>query len=115
MNYSYSDCCGSISLRVVYWPRGRVWGGSSSLNAMCYVRGHAYDYDRWADEGAEGWQYANCLPYFKKAETYDNCKGASDPYRGHEGPLYVTRGACDNPLHQAFLKVSVLSRILRIP
>ncbi|KAF8360545.1 hypothetical protein PRIPAC_87468, partial [Pristionchus pacificus] len=90
--------------RVVYWPRGRVWGGSSSLNAMCYVRGHAYDYDRWADEGAEGWQYANCLPYFKKAETYDNCKGASDPYRGHEGPLYVTRGACDNPLHQAFLK-----------
>ena len=54
----------------MYWPRGRVWGGSSALNAMVYIRGHAYDYDRWEKEGADGWSYANCLPYFKKAQTH---------------------------------------------
>lgn len=51
--------------RVMYWPRGRVWGGSSALNAMVYIRGHARDYDRWVTEGADGWSYAECLPYFK--------------------------------------------------
>ena len=57
--------------RKIYWPRGRVWGGSSSLNAMLYVRGHAFDYDRWESEGAIGWSYADCLPYFKKAQTHE--------------------------------------------
>ena len=57
--------------RVLYWPRGRVWGGSSALNAMVYVRGHASDYDRWQDEGADGWSYADCLPYFKKSQTHE--------------------------------------------
>ena len=55
----------------MYCPRGRVWGGSSSLNAMVYIRGHALDYDRWESEGAKGWSYADCLPYFKKAQTHE--------------------------------------------
>uniref|UniRef100_A0A914DDU6 Glucose-methanol-choline oxidoreductase N-terminal domain-containing protein n=1 Tax=Acrobeloides nanus TaxID=290746 RepID=A0A914DDU6_9BILA len=90
--------------RVIYWPRGRVWGGSSALNAMVYVRGHPYDYDRWEKEGATNWSYKHCLPYFKKAETYELSTGPSDPYRGHDGPLHVTQGKCENPLHQAFIK-----------
>ena len=49
----------------MYWPRGRVWGGSSALNAMVYIRGNALDYDRWEREGAINWSYAHCLPYFK--------------------------------------------------
>ena len=57
--------------RRIYQPRGKVWGGSSSLNAMVYVRGHAYDYDRWEKEGAEGWSYADCLPYFRKSQTHE--------------------------------------------
>ncbi|KXJ05253.1 Choline dehydrogenase, mitochondrial, partial [Exaiptasia diaphana] len=62
--------------RVMYCPRGRVWGGSSSLNAMVYIRGHALDYDRWESEGAKGWSYADCLPYFKKAQTHELGKDA---------------------------------------
>lgn len=57
--------------RVLYWPRGRVWGGSSSLNAMVYIRGHAEDYNRWQTEGAEGWDYEHCLPYFRKAQCHE--------------------------------------------
>lgn len=57
--------------RVMYWPRGRVWGGSSSLNAMVYIRGHAEDYNRWQREGAEGWAYERCLPYFRKAQCHE--------------------------------------------
>src|SRR5919199_206293 len=88
--------------RRLYWPRGRVLGGSSSLNAMVYVRGHALDYDRWAfEEGAEGWSYADVLPYFKRAETYSE---GGDAYRGDSGPLYVTRGKGTNPLFDAWLK-----------
>ena len=60
------NCAG----RTMYWPRGRVWGGSSSLNAMVYIRGHAGDFDRWERQGAEGWNYFACLPYFKKAQTH---------------------------------------------
>ena len=75
--------------RRLYWPRGRVLGGSSSLNAMVYIRGHALDYDRWVEEGAAGWSYAEVLPYFKRAETFS---GGGDDYRGDCGPLHVTRG-----------------------
>lgn len=57
--------------RVMYWPRGRVWGGSSSLNAMVYIRGHAEDYNRWQREGADGWDYDHCLPYFRKAQCHE--------------------------------------------
>ncbi len=93
--------------RTLYWPRGRVLGGSSSLNAMCYVRGHALDYDRWQDEGAEGWSYADCLPYFRRAETandgVETYKGAHT-YRGKDGPLQVTTGPAKNPLFKAFVE-----------
>ena len=68
--------------RQMYWPRGRVLGGSSSLNAMVYIRGHALDYDNWEDMGAEGWNYQNCLPYFKKAQTHELGEGE---YRGGSG------------------------------
>uniref|UniRef100_A0A914GQK2 Glucose-methanol-choline oxidoreductase N-terminal domain-containing protein n=1 Tax=Globodera rostochiensis TaxID=31243 RepID=A0A914GQK2_GLORO len=90
--------------RVLYWPRGRVWGGSSSLNAMVYIRGHPMDYDRWEQEGATGWAYKDCLPYFKKAQTHELATGPDDPYRGHDGPLFVSQGKCEHPLHQAFLE-----------
>ncbi|NWX88264.1 CHDH protein, partial [Nothoprocta pentlandii] len=89
--------------RVMYWPRGRVWGGSSSLNAMVYIRGHAEDYNRWSREGAVGWDYEHCLPYFKKAQTHEL---GPDQYRGGNGPLYVSRGKTNNPLHHAFLEAA---------
>jgi len=89
-----------VDNRVMYWPRGKVWGGSSSLNAMVYVRGHALDFDRWESEGASGWSYAHCLPYFKKAQKHEL---GGDVYRGGDGPLHVSRGKSGNPLHEAFL------------
>jgi choline dehydrogenase len=91
--------------RRLYWPRGRVLGGSSSLNAMVYVRGHAWDYDRWARmPGLDSWSYAHVLPYFKKAET--RAKGG-DLYRGHDGPMYVSTGSTPNPLFDAFIQAGV--------
>lgn len=91
--------------RIMDCPRGRVLGGSSSINGMCYIRGHAEDYNRWAEEtGDPDWAYANCLPYFKKAETRKS--GAND-YHGGEGPLVVTTGPCENPLYQAFIEAGV--------
>ncbi|KAL1021393.1 hypothetical protein UPYG_G00012710 [Umbra pygmaea] len=87
--------------RVMYWPRGRVWGGSSSLNAMVYIRGHAEDYNRWQREGAEGWDYEHCLPYFRKAQCHEL---GADQYRGGSGPLHVSRGKTDHPLHRAFIE-----------
>ena len=99
--YYHTEPEKQMNNRVIYWPRGRVWGGSSSLNAMVYIRGHAFDYDRWEREGATGWSYADCLPYFKKSQTHE--LGADD-YRGGDGPLHVSRGITNNPLHQAFLE-----------
>ena len=87
--------------RRMYWPRGRVLGGSSSLNAMVYVRGHALDYDRWAGNGLPEWSYAHVLPYFKRAET---CARGGDDYRGDSGPLNVSRGVMRNPLFAAFIE-----------
>ncbi|XP_067095176.1 choline dehydrogenase, mitochondrial [Osmerus mordax] len=87
--------------RVLYWPRGRVWGGSSTLNAMVYIRGHALDYDRWQSEGAEGWDYQHCLPYFRKAQFHEL---GENRYRGGSGPLHVSRGKTNHPLHQAFIE-----------
>ncbi|XP_038578905.1 choline dehydrogenase, mitochondrial [Micropterus salmoides] len=87
--------------RVMYWPRGRVWGGSSSLNAMVYIRGHAEDYNRWQREGAEGWDYEHCLPYFKKAQHHEL---GENRYRGGSGPLHVSRGKTNHPLHRAFIE-----------
>uniref|UniRef100_UPI003AAF2E91 choline dehydrogenase, mitochondrial n=1 Tax=Centroberyx gerrardi TaxID=166262 RepID=UPI003AAF2E91 len=87
--------------RVMYWPRGRVWGGSSSLNAMVYIRGHGEDYNRWQREGAEGWDYQRCLPYFRKAQCHEL---GEDRYRGGSGPLHVSRGKTNHPLHKAFIE-----------
>lgn len=90
-----------MDMRRMYWPRGRVLGGSSSLNAMVYMRGHALDYERWTGEGAKGWSYAEVLPYFRRAQAH--AKGA-DAYRGGDGPLRVTTGAMRNPLFHAFIE-----------
>ena len=81
--------------------RGKALGGSSSINGMVFIRGHAMDFDGWQQAGCEGWGYANVLPYFKRMETYS---GGEDDYRGGSGPLHVQRSAPKNPLVQAFLK-----------
>ncbi|MGH1480220.1 MAG: choline dehydrogenase [Geminicoccales bacterium] len=82
-------------------PRGKVIGGSSSINGMVYVRGHARDFDHWADAGAEGWAFADVLPYFKRMET---SHGGQATWRGVHGPLHVTRGRRKNPLYHAFVE-----------
>nr|WP_255720755.1 choline dehydrogenase [Acuticoccus kalidii] len=85
-------------------PRGKVIGGSSSINGMVYVRGHAMDFDHWAEAGASGWAYADVLPYFRRMETWHDGGHGGDPtWRGHDGPLHVTRGPRTNPLFRAFV------------
>ena len=87
--------------RRMHCPRGKVLGGSSSINGMVYVRGHARDFDEWESEGAEGWNYQQVLPYFKKAETW---AFGGDRYRGGDGPLGVNNGNnMQNPLYKAFI------------
>ena len=86
-------------------PRGKVIGGSSSINGMVYVRGHARDFDTWAEMGADGWSYADVLPYFKRMEAWDSGGHGGDPsWRGSDGPLHVTRGPRKNPLYRAFVE-----------
>ena len=88
--------------RRIHCPRGKVIGGSSSINGMVYIRGHALDYDAWAQrDGLGNWSYAQCLPYFRKSET--RARGG-DAYRGDSGPLHVSTGACRNPLYGAFIE-----------
>ena len=83
-------------------PRGKVIGGSSSINGMVYVRGHARDFDHWDESGAHGWSYADVQPYFERAETSHG--GAEGEGRGTDGPLHISRGRRDNPLFDAFVK-----------
>jgi choline dehydrogenase len=83
-------------------PRGKVIGGSSSINGMVYVRGHAKDFDTWAEMGADGWGYADVLPYFKRMEASHG--GSGPEFRGTDGPLHVGRGTRENPLFDAFIK-----------
>ena len=86
-------------------PRGKVIGGSSSINGMVYVRGHARDFDHWADQGADGWAYADVLPYYQRMESWDDRGHGGDPdWRGTDGPLHVTRGPRKNPLFHAFVE-----------
>ena len=86
--------------RRIYHARGRVLGGSSSINGMIFQRGNALDYERWAaDPGMESWDYAHCLPYFKRMET---CTAGADDYRGGDGPLVLERGPATNALFTAF-------------
>ncbi|MGF7007451.1 choline dehydrogenase [Aminobacter sp. BE322] len=87
--------------RVLATPRGKVLGGSSSINGMVYVRGHAHDFDHWAEQGATGWGYADVLPYFKRME---HANGGEDGWRGTSGPLNIQRGPRKNPLYQAFVE-----------
>jgi choline dehydrogenase len=89
-------------------PRGKVIGGSSSINGMIYVRGHAKDYDYWAESGAEGWNYASVLPYFKRMEQWhDGGHGGDASWRGKSGPLHVSRGPRNNPLTLAFVEAGL--------
>ena len=91
-----------LDQRSVEMPRGRVIGGSSSINSMVYMRGHPLDFDAWAqDFGLSDWSYEQCLPYFKAGESY--AKGGND-YRGADGPLGVSPGSYDNPLYDAFVE-----------
>jgi choline dehydrogenase len=87
--------------RVLATPRGKVIGGSSSINGMVYVRGHARDFDHWAEQGAAGWGFADVLPYFKRME---DSNGGENGWRGHGGPLTVQRGSRTNPLYGAFVE-----------
>lgn len=86
-------------------PRGKVIGGSSSINGMVYVRGHARDFDHWAQSGARGWSYADVAPYFQRMEDWHDSGHGGDPsWRGRGGPLHVTRGPRSNPLFKAFVE-----------
>jgi len=88
--------------RTLATPRGKVVGGSSSINGMVFVRGHAKDFDHWAEQGASGWSYADVLPYFRRMETWHG--GQDNEFRGTSGPLHVTRGPRSNPLFHAFVE-----------
>jgi choline dehydrogenase len=88
--------------RRIYHARGKVLGGSSSINGMIFQRGNPLDYERWAaDEGMETWDYAHCLPYFKRME---NCLAGGDEFRGSDGPLVLERGPAETPLFEAFFE-----------
>jgi len=102
INWNYqSEQEPDLAQRQVELPRGKVLGGSSSINSMVYMRGHPLDYDRWNNElGLEGWSYADCLPYFRAGETAER---GEDAWRGGSGPLGVARAKLENPLFDAFL------------
>lgn len=88
--------------RQIKWPRGKVLGGSSTINGMMYMRGHAADYDGWAQAGCTGWSYPDILPYFRRSE--DAPGRAGDPFHGQGGPLRVTTAKGENPLYRSFLE-----------
>ncbi len=89
-----------LNNRRIIAPRGKVIGGSSSINGMVYVRGHARDFDTWSELGATGWAFADVLPYYKRMET---SHGGEEGWRGTDGPMHVTRGERENPLYHAFV------------
>ena len=91
----------NLDNRSIECARGRVVGGSSSINAMAYVRGHRGDYDRWRQKGCPGWSFADVLPYFKRAESWER---GGDDYRGSDGPLSVRAGIFDDPVLHAFIE-----------
>lgn len=94
-----------LNHRRMHCPRGKVLGGSSSINGMVYVRGHARDFDEWAEQGATDWDYQHCLPYFRKAEDW---AFGSDDYRAQGGPLSVNNGnQMQNPLYRTFIEAGV--------
>ncbi|MDB5468491.1 MAG: choline dehydrogenase [Caulobacter sp.] len=90
-----------LNNRKLWWPRGKGWGGSSSINGMIYIRGHARDYDQWRQMGLGGWGYADVLPYFKRAESLE---GGGDEWHGGEGPLHVSKASSRNPIYSAAIE-----------
>ncbi|MEL6666707.1 MAG: choline dehydrogenase [Pseudomonadota bacterium] len=106
-NWGYdSDPEPYVDNRKITCPRGKGLGGTSSINGMVYVRGHSCDFEEWESLGAKGWGYSDCLPYFKRAETWQN---GEDTYRGGNGPLGVSGGnnMANNPLYEAFIDAGV--------
>jgi choline dehydrogenase len=108
-NY-YTEAVPGLGGRRLYWPRGRVLGGSSSINAMCYTRGHAQDYDEWAALAGERWSYARVLPLFRRAE--DQARGM-DSFHGAGGPLSVEDLKYRNPLSEVFVAAGVAAGLAR--
>ena len=101
-NWNYeSEPEPALDGRRISCPRGRVMGGSSSINGMVYIRGNPLDFDGWEEAGARGWAYRDVLPYFKRAETREE---GGDQYRGGDGPLHTSYGPMDNPLYTAFIE-----------
>lgn len=96
----YTEAQKNLNGRPIQQPRGRVLGGSSSINGMTWLRGHPLDYDRWQSEGAQGWSWADCAPYFRKIESSQ----VSSPYRGQDGPIRAQRQERLSPLNAAFLE-----------
>ncbi|MDE1173579.1 MAG: choline dehydrogenase [Parvibaculaceae bacterium] len=92
-----------LNNRRMHTPRGKVVGGSSSINGLVYVRGNPHDFNRWHDEGARGWAYADVLPYFRRAETREE---GGDEYRGSGGPLHTRYGPLNNPLYRAWIEAA---------
>ena len=90
-----------LNNRVLFWPRGKVIGGSSCVNGMIYIRGHVSDYDRWAQFGNRNWSFDECLPYFRRSEGW---KGGGDEFHGGTGPLKTSRHGVTHPLAKAFIE-----------
>lgn len=102
-NWGYSTAPQTaLNDRAIAWPRGKVLGGSTTINGMMYMRGHQQDYDNWANSGLNGWGYEDVLPYFKRSEH--NPQRAGDAFHGTDGPLHVQKARGENPLYQSFLE-----------
>ena len=97
----YTEAQKHMNGRKLYWPRGKGWGGSSSINGMVYIRGHAGDYDQWGQMGLKGWSYADVLPYFKRSEAYE---GGDNAFHGGAGPLRVSESPMSGPIYRAFIQ-----------
>jgi choline dehydrogenase len=94
----------NLDNRPLWWPRGKGWGGSSSINGMIYIRGHARDYDQWRQMGLTGWGYGDVLPYFKRSESLE---GGGDAWHGAEGPLHISKAHSKNPIYSSFIAAGV--------
>jgi choline dehydrogenase len=99
----YTEPQRQLNNRRLYWPRGKTLGGSSSINAMIYIRGNRWDYDHWAELGCDGWSYEDVLPYFKRSEQQSR---GEDPYHGTHGALQVSDPVSPNPMTIAFLRAA---------
>ncbi len=112
VNWGYdTEPVPELNGRSLHWPRGKVLGGSSSINGMVYIRGNARDYDTWRQLGCTGWSYADVLPYFKRSERHLE---RDDAYHGTDGPLVVTKGRGDHPLYGAFMAAAVSEGYTRV-